>query len=111
MPVGVSRLFIGILKGESMKSTFFDYARRIASNLLSLSLLVSSAVPPAIAQTHNKEPIRIGFIASLSGPATPSSKAMVNGIKLYLDQIHNEINGRPVVLKVENDEGNPTVGK
>src|SRR5437016_73063 len=54
-----------------------------------------------------KEPIRIGWIASMSGSGKFPSELLLSGAQLYLDQIHHQMAGRPVVLTVENDETNP----
>jgi branched-chain amino acid transport system substrate-binding protein len=55
--------------------------------------------------------VRIGFVTSLTGVAAEPSKDMVNGIKLYLDQIGYKMAGRKVELVVENDECNPATAK
>jgi branched-chain amino acid transport system substrate-binding protein len=55
-------------------------------------------------------PIKIGFITSLTGAAAPSAQFMVNGIKLYMDQIHYQMGGHKVDLIIENDESNPAKG-
>jgi branched-chain amino acid transport system substrate-binding protein len=43
----------------------------------------------------------------LTGVAADPAKEMVNGIKLYLEQVHYQMAGRKVELVVENDESNP----
>jgi branched-chain amino acid transport system substrate-binding protein len=63
-----------------------------------------AAAPNAVVSAT---PIKLGFITSLSGAAAPSAQYLVNGIKLYLDQIHYQMAGRTVELLVENDESNP----
>ncbi|HEY9793313.1 MAG TPA: ABC transporter substrate-binding protein [Candidatus Obscuribacterales bacterium] len=60
-----------------------------------------AATPPAAA------PIKIGFVASLSGVGADPSKDMENGIRLWLEQCHGKVAGRDVQLIVENDESNP----
>lgn len=59
------------------------------------------------AGTSEPEPIKIGFITSLSGAAAPSAKYTKNGIDLWLDQIHHHLAGHPVEVIVENDESSP----
>jgi branched-chain amino acid transport system substrate-binding protein len=61
----------------------------------------------AATPSATSEPLKIGFIASLSGVGTDPSKDMVNGIQLWLDQCHGKVAGRDVQLIVENDESNP----
>jgi branched-chain amino acid transport system substrate-binding protein len=58
--------------------------------------------------SKDHETIRIGFITSLSGVAAPGGQQMVNGIKMFLDQVHQKIAGKKVELFVENDESNPS---
>jgi branched-chain amino acid transport system substrate-binding protein len=55
--------------------------------------------------------IKIGFETSLSGlvGAEIGGKEMVNGINLYLDQIHHQIGNKKVEILVEDDEANPAV--
>src|SRR5271165_6158535 len=87
----------------------------------SLSLLLASFQPALSAPSDNKNPsptelaadaiidrhgsrsIKIGYLASLTGPAAEMSTMMVNGARLYLDQIHNQMSGRHVEFIVEND--------
>jgi branched-chain amino acid transport system substrate-binding protein len=54
--------------------------------------------------TANSQPIKIGLLTSLSGVGADSGPDMVNGLKLYLDEIGKKMAGRPVELIVENDE-------
>jgi len=63
---------------------------------------VSSRVSAAPASAP--APIKIGFIASLTGAASEPSQRMLNGAKLYLDSIGNRVLGHPIQLVVENDE-------
>jgi branched-chain amino acid transport system substrate-binding protein len=60
-----------------------------------------------------KPPIRIGFVASLTGNNAADGQAMLNGINLFLDEAHNKISGREVKLVVIDDECSPVkcVGK
>jgi branched-chain amino acid transport system substrate-binding protein len=55
----------------------------------------------------NSDEIRIGFVTSLTGVAAEASQNMVNGMQLYLDQVHHKIAGKNVRLIVENDGSNP----
>jgi len=63
-----------------------------------------SSAPAAVSSSA---PIKIGFITSLTGAAAPSAKFMVDGIKLYMNQIHYKMAGRDVELSIVNDESNP----
>ena len=53
----------------------------------------------------SKEPIRIGFVTSLSGLGSNDGPLMVNGFKLFLEQHNNTMAGRPVDLNVCDDKG------
>ncbi|HEY9792876.1 MAG TPA: ABC transporter substrate-binding protein [Candidatus Obscuribacterales bacterium] len=57
------------------------------------------------------EPIKIGFVTSQTGAAAPSARYNVNGIELWLEQIHHRIAGRKVELLIENDESSPATMK
>jgi branched-chain amino acid transport system substrate-binding protein len=74
--------------------------------LLFLGILSSVAQPVAWAAI-SEEPIKIGFITSLSSIAGDSGHEMVEGVELYLDEINHEMGGRPVKLLVENDQSSP----
>jgi len=79
------------------------------------ALVLTSLLAPTLAavseEGQQRKPIRIGFIASFSGPFSESSKMMINGLRLYLDEVHNTIAGRPVEVLVENDAGSPHEGR
>jgi branched-chain amino acid transport system substrate-binding protein len=74
-------------------------------------IMVSGQETPAAADQSrhtSKRPIKIGFIASTSGIGSTGGQDEINGIKLYLEQIHYTMAGRKVELIVENDESNPS---
>jgi branched-chain amino acid transport system substrate-binding protein len=56
---------------------------------------------------QKKGPIKIGFIAPVSGPFAQVGKDMLDGIKLYLEEIGYQAAGRNIELLVEDDEGIP----
>lgn len=58
-------------------------------------------------QADNSNTIKIGFITSLSGAGAEAGKQMLNGLQLYLDQVHNQMAGKKIQLIVENDESSP----
>jgi branched-chain amino acid transport system substrate-binding protein len=49
-------------------------------------------------------PIRLGLLASLTGPGKEPNEAMVNAFRLYLDQIHASAGGRRIELIFADDE-------
>lgn len=56
------------------------------------------------------DPVKIGVIASLSGPAADIGKDQVTGLELAADELNagGGILGRPVELVVKDDGGDPT---
>jgi branched-chain amino acid transport system substrate-binding protein len=66
----------------------------------------------AAAQSDTKEPLKLGFLASLTGPGAQSGAASLIGVKIALSEINaaGGIAGRPVVLVVADDHGDPTTG-
>lgn len=78
--------------------------------LTGLGLLLLSSVFPAAtpaASDNGAKPIKIGFIASLSGVGADPSKDMVQGISLFMDECKKKIAGHPVELIIGNDESSP----
>jgi branched-chain amino acid transport system substrate-binding protein len=70
--------------------------------VLVLALVVAA---PAWAQ----KPVKIGFLAPLTGGAAQVGKDMVDGLKMFLEDNGNQIGGRPVELIVEDSQGRPEV--
>jgi branched-chain amino acid transport system substrate-binding protein len=60
-----------------------------------------------------KEPVYIAVSGPISGSRQPNGEAMVQGIRLYLDEINQEggIDGRPIKLLVYNDQNKPELAK
>ena len=56
-----------------------------------LVLLAGTGGAPAWAQ---KGPLKIGFLAPMTGGAAQVGKDMVNGLNMYLEEIGNQIAGR-----------------
>jgi branched-chain amino acid transport system substrate-binding protein len=56
------------------------------------------------------DPIKVGFIAPLSGPYAQNGRDILNGFLLSLDEIGYRAGGRPIQLIVEDDEAVPAVG-
>lgn len=61
-------------------------------------------------QTPGQKPIKIGFLAPLTGPFTDSGKDMELGARLALRSLGNKIAGRPVELLVQDTAATPDVG-
>jgi len=67
-------------------------------------LLALAAASPASGGTA--EPIRVGFMAPLSGMFAQAGKDMLDGLKLYFEQVGYQAAGRKIELIEEDDEGN-----
>ena len=65
-------------------------------------LLLATVVTPAAAA----EPIRIGFMAPLSGLFAQAGKDMLDGLRLGLEEAGFQAGGRHIDLIAEDDEGN-----
>jgi len=54
-----------------------------------------------------KAPIRIGFLAPVTGGGAAIGKDMTSGFTMYLEEIGNQIAGRKVEVIVEDTQGDP----
>jgi len=63
------------------------------------------SLTPASAQS--KGPIRVGFLAPLSGGLAQNGKDMLDGFQLYLEEISGQMEGRKVEFIPEDTEGQP----
>ncbi|MBI4607737.1 MAG: ABC transporter substrate-binding protein [Candidatus Rokubacteria bacterium] len=72
------------------------------------SLSVMAVLGPSLAWAQ-KAPIKIGFLAPVTGGAAAVGKDMVNGFMKYLDEQDNQIAGRNVEVIVEDTQGLPAV--
>ena len=72
-----------------------------AVTLVSALLLMAASVAPAA------EPIRVGFMAPLTGIFAQAGKDMLEGLKMGLEQAGGQAAGRLLELIAEADEGNP----
>jgi branched-chain amino acid transport system substrate-binding protein len=85
--------------------------KKIASILFVGVVAISLALLcPSVSQAQVKGPIKIGFIAPLSGGMAANGKDMLTGMELYLDEIGYQVAGRKIEFIVEDDEANPAVG-
>ena len=74
--------------------------------LAALVLVAISGPGQAWAQ---KGPIKIGFLAPMTGGAAQVGKDMVNGLSMWLEENGNQIAGRKVELIVEDTQGQPNI--
>jgi len=73
------------------------------------SLAMPALAPSAFAQG---EPIKVGAIFPLSGPAGPNGQAVVSAIKIAAEMINAKggVLGRKLVVVAKDDESTPAVG-
>lgn len=82
------------------------------SKALVCSVLIIAALV-LLPACQKQEPVRIGFVAGLTGKVADLGVGGRNGVQLAIEQ-HNAaggINGRPVELLVRDDEQNPETAK
>jgi len=82
--------------------------RKICKTLMIGSLLLFLA-GPAPARAQEKDPIKIGFITTTSGPFAQLGKDMIDGASLYLEENKNAMAGRKIDLIIEDEAGEPAV--
>ncbi len=74
-----------------------------------LAALVLGMVAGPGSAWAQKGPIKIGFLAPMTGGFAAVGRDMVNGLTMYLNEIGNQIAGRKVELIVEDTQGKPDV--
>jgi len=79
----------------------------ILSVLIFLILALAMAGPGQAAAPAG--PLKIGWIADLTGTAAAIGKDMTNGLKMYLDEAGNQFAGRKVEIIMEDGQGRPEV--
>ena len=83
-------------------------SRKVGAVVLALVGLAIAA-PDLVVTAQPRGPIKIGFLADLTGIAAQPAKDMVNGLTLYLDEIGNQMAGRKVEVIVEDTQARPDV--
>jgi len=78
---------------------------RLVASVVLLAFAASLGTP--LGAPAQSAPIKIGFLAPLTGPFAQIGKDMVNGNQLYLTEIGGQVAGRKIEVLVEDDEGNP----
>ena len=77
------------------------------SKLASLAATFALVIVPAAAQ----EPVKIGFVATFSGPAAAIGTDMRDAFELALDNLGRKIGDRPINVIYEDDQQKPEIGK
>ncbi|HEY9793314.1 MAG TPA: ABC transporter substrate-binding protein [Candidatus Obscuribacterales bacterium] len=96
---------------SSLVSLLLASAYSCQSATIAAPMPEKSGLPPAAAIKDKVAPIKIGFVTSLSGVAAGSGRELLSGIQLYLEQVHNQIAGRPVELIIESDDSSQAIAK
>jgi len=86
------------MKSRTMKTTL----------LFSAVAAAALAAAPTVAQ---KNPIKIGFVSTFSGPTAVIGEDMRNSVELALDHLGRQMAGRPVEVIYEDDMQKPDVGR
>lgn len=76
--------------------------------LFAASAAIALATAPTMAQ---KNPIKIGFVSTFSGPTAVIGNDMRNSVELALDHIGRQMAGRPVEVIYEDDMQKPDIGR
>jgi branched-chain amino acid transport system substrate-binding protein len=77
-----------------------------------ICIFALSVVTSGVTQTANaaeKGPIKIGFIAPLTGPFAQLGMDMVDGFKMFMDEINNTVAGRKIEVIVEDEAASPDI--
>ena len=77
--------------------------RVVVAASMALALIALAPRPSTAAET-----IRIGFLGPLTGIFAQAGKDMLDGLKLALEQITYQADGRKIELFEEDTEGNST---
>lgn len=76
---------------------------KLATAFLATALMATTA--------HAQEPIRIGFITTLTTPAAAIGNDMVDAVNLAIDHVGGEIAGHPIQVIFEDDGLQPELGR
>ena len=79
----------------------------ILSVLIFLILALAMAGPGQAAAPAG--PLKIGWIADLTGTAAAIGKDMSNGVKMYMEEAGSQFAGRKVEIIMEDGQGRPEV--
>ena len=80
--------------------------RRLVTCLVLIAFVALTGAGDGWAQ---KGPIKIGFLAPMTGQAAQIGKDMTNGLQMWLEENGNQIAGRKVEVIVEDTQGQPNI--
>ncbi|MFP4538350.1 MAG: ABC transporter substrate-binding protein [Dichotomicrobium sp.] len=82
------------------------FPAKLCSAAIACGAALVIAGVPAFAQ--DEEPIRIGVMSSLSGAFAQMGEDGIDGVRMALEEVDNEIAGRPVELFIEDSAMDPS---
>src|SRR4029078_8669100 len=74
---------------------------------VAVASLVAGALSTASALAQQTGPIKIGLLVPLTGPLATPGTDMVDGFKLFWEQVKNEAGGRKVEIVIADTTCNP----
>jgi len=86
----------------------FTMAKLTATSLVALFILIAGGLPQ-MAAAAEKGPIKIGFVAPLTGPFAQIGMDMVEGFKMFWNEKNYMAEGRKIEIIVEDEAGDPAV--
>ena len=90
------------------------HRRSTLSTLIAIGIFWSATAAwlPASAQAPASAPLKLGVIGPFTGPSSDFGVLMLQGVQLATEQINagGGYLGRPLVLVIKDDQGNPDVG-
>jgi branched-chain amino acid transport system substrate-binding protein len=75
-----------------------------------LSLAIVGIVAIGAGEAVAQEPIKIGFLAPISGAGAQAGKDMYSGCEMFWEENGWQVAGRKIQVTLEDDEANPGVG-
>jgi len=95
-----------------MTESASDVGNRRTFILVVAALVAVGIVASGQGTSHppSRDPIKVGFLAPLSGPYVQNGRDILNGFLLALDEMGYRAGGRRVDLIIEDDEAIPAVG-
>jgi len=83
--------------------------RRDSHGIILLGLLSILLIVKPLAFAQEQKPIKIGFLAPVTGVFAQAGKDTIDGSALYLEEVGSKMGGRKIDFLVEDDEGTPSV--
>ena len=77
------------------------------------ALLAAAATTQRVSPAAAAEPVKVGFVAALSGQSAKSGEGIRRGLEVAIDEVNGQggVLGRPLMLVSRDDESNPAKGQ